>query len=305
MNPQQEAPRKFLFSSLLLLGFLLALALLLAVRQGVFEQRLSLRFTTNSGVGLSKGMAVKFQGFTIGQLRAVELMPDNRIVGEVEIAERHRHVATRGAVLRLGQDNLVTSELYLEPQPGSTVALRSGEEIRLDRSALAADLERRVMDKIDPALQQLQLLLTRLSDANTGLPAAVGALHQTLNQANGTLAALRQRMDDPRLDAVLTSADKVMGNLATGTERLGQTLETTQQLLGTTEKTVQTVQGAVLASQTSVQDINRALAGVLAQSRQLFTSSTELIEDFRAGGVGRFIAPRRAPAPDTGPRPSP
>jgi ABC-type transporter Mla subunit MlaD len=296
MNTQEQHTRTFLRTSAILLVLVALAALVLAWRQGAFEDRLRLRFGTTSGANLSKGMAVKYQGFRIGQLRSIDLLADGRIVGELEINERHRNFATQGASIRLSQDNFVTSELQLQPVKDETRLLKPGDEVAFVRNTAVADLEKRVMDKVDPALIQLSALLTQLADPKTGLPATVGALHGTLLQANKTLTTLNQKIADPRMDSLLGNADKVVSNLKTGTDKLGQTLESTEKLLVTAEKTVQTVQTTLVSSQQSVQNINKEISGVLKQSNRLVGDGAELLEDFRATGLGRWLAPRRAPA---------
>ncbi|MCS6765231.1 MAG: MCE family protein [Candidatus Protistobacter heckmanni] len=64
---------------------LLLLGLMLAKRRGLFEEKLHLRFQTESGVGLHKGMAVMFAGFRVGTLERVELGRDGAIGGEIEV----------------------------------------------------------------------------------------------------------------------------------------------------------------------------------------------------------------------------
>ena len=177
------------------------------------------------------------------------------MTGEVLIQEKHQGLETQGSSLRLSKEKIVTSELQLQSNRNSKSLIKDGQAIELVRNDLTADLEKHLMDRLDPAVAQLTAMALQLSDPAKGLPATVHHLNGTLSEANKLLAALNNKMTDPRFDNLMGNLDKTIGNLRNDTEQLGKTLETTNQLLKKSDQT---------------------------------------LDDFREGTLGKWLAPRRS-----------
>jgi ABC-type transporter Mla subunit MlaD len=326
---QAKHTRKFALASAII-GFLVAaLALSLAWRQGVFDQKMVLKFTTTSGQNLSRGMPVLFKGFKIGYLDALDLQSDGRITAEVIIKQKHAGFLTSGSALRLSKDKIVTSELILEPGPIGKGQMVGGDEIALKTDGGIDALEKRLFDRIDPVITNLNTLITRLSDPQIGVPPAVEALrvsvteskatfvqlNATLAQATKTLAALNQRAADPKIDAILSDADKTLLGLVSNTDQFNKTLagissnstEFNKTLTGLTSNTEQinktletsrqlmdTAQQLMNNTQKSAQGTNKEISDALKQMQRVLSETVLLMEDMRRSTLGRWlVAPRR------------
>jgi ABC-type transporter Mla subunit MlaD len=278
MNTSQtpkSSPRRYGFYIFSAIIFLLLLGMMLGIayKQGKFEKPLNLKFVTTTGNQLNRGMPIFYEGFKVGQLTRLELMPDGTIVGAISIDEKYKTLATQGSYLRTSKEKIVTSELRLVVNREQTIAYQEGAEIELKQNDMVVDLEKRLMEKLDPAVAQLTSMALQLSDPNTGLPATLRHLNGTLSEANKMLANVNNttlpeasrlltnvngKLTDPRLDSLMGNLDKTVGNMKTSTDQLGKALESTNALLKKSDAT---------------------------------------LEDFRSGTLGKWLAPKRAPVP--------
>jgi ABC-type transporter Mla subunit MlaD len=273
---QAEHTRKFALMSVIIAFLVSALGLTLAWRQGVFEKSVALKFVTTSGQNLSRGMPILFKGFKVGYLDALELEGDGRITAEVVFKEKHAGFVTVGSSLRVSKDKIVTSELVLEPGPANAARMTEGQEIALKTDGGIDALEKRIFDRIDPVLNNLNTLISRLSDPNIGVPPAVDAvrvsvenskatftqLNVTLAQATKTLAALNLRAADPKIDSILVDADKTLVGLANNTESFNKTLAG---ITSNTESFNKTLAGV----SSNTESVNKTLAGLTSNTEQI------------------------------------
>ena len=293
---QKKQTRKFMLTTIFVVLVVGAFALASAWRQGLFESELVYKFATPSGEGLSRGMAVRFKGFKIGYLDALDLQRDGRITGDVVIKQKHSRFLTTGSALRLSKDKIVTSELVLEPGPAGAAELPSGSEIALRTDGGMDALEKRILERVDPVLAELTLLMKRLGDPQHGVPSAVEALRVSLVQANTTLlqvnatlatanktfGSLDERIKDPKIDSILQHADQTIAGLKSNTDQLNKTLQSSQQLMGT--------------GQQALQGTNRELADTLRATQRVLNETVGLMEDMRSSTLGRWIVGPRKPA---------
>jgi methyl-accepting chemotaxis protein len=221
----------------------------------------------------------------------------------------------------------------LEPGPASAARMTEGQEIALKTDGGIDALEKRIFDRIDPVLSNLNTLISRLGDAQTGVPPAVDALrvsvenskatfaqlNTTLAQASKTLAALNQRAADPKIDAILVDADKTLLGLANNTESFNKTLagitsntesvnktlngltSNTEQINKTLEASRQLIDTArqlMASAQKSAQGTSKEVTESLKQMQRVLGETVLLMEDVRRSTLGRwFVAPRNTGAP--------
>jgi hypothetical protein len=169
--------------------------------------------------------------------------------------------------------------------------MTEGQEIALKTDGGIDALEKCIFDRIDPVLSNLNTLIARLGDAQTGVPPAVDAVrvsvenskatfaqrNMTLAQASKTLAALIQR-----LMPFLWMRTKLCWAWSTTPRASIKRLSgspATQQLMASTQK--------------SAQGTSKEVTESLKQMQRVFGETVLLMEDMRRSTLGRwFVAPR-------------
>ncbi|MBU6225164.1 MAG: MCE family protein [Burkholderiales bacterium] len=291
MNPSKNnrltaqsgnAVQKLLVITAVAIVILLGLGFWLAKKQGTFDNNLSLRFATISGEHLSSGMKVVYQGFPIGQVKSIELTSSGHIEGTLELKEKYRNLATTGSSLELASAKLVGAELVLRKHPTNTDTLKNNDSIELKNFNLALDLEKKVLDKIDPAIARVMAVVAEISDPHKGLPATLGNINRTLVSTEKLLNSLHARAQDPRVDHMLTNLDLGSASMVRNAELTEKTMLTARQVLGSTQKVMESTQKVMESTQKTMESSN-----------SLIQKTEQTLQDFRQGGVGRWIAPAR------------
>jgi phospholipid/cholesterol/gamma-HCH transport system substrate-binding protein len=272
---QGHALRKLLIVTAVAATVLLGLGLWLAKKQGAFDDNLVLRFSTPSGEHLSNGMKVVYQGFPIGQVKNLELTPNGQIQGAIEVKEKYRNLATTGSTLELASAKLVGAELILRKHPTNTDSFKNNDAIDLKHFDLAHDLEKKVLEKIDPAIARVMAVTAEISDPNKGLPATLGNINKTLVSTEKLLNSLNARAQDPRVDHMLTNLDLGSASMVRNAELTEKTMQSARQVLGSTQKVMESTQKTMESTNSLVQKTEQTL------------------QDFRQGGLGKWIAPAR------------
>ena len=270
-----HALRNLLLITAIAIGVLLGLGFWLAKKQGAFDDNLVLRFSTHSGDHLSNGMKVVYQGFPVGQVKSLELTPQGQIEGALEVKEKYRSLATTGSTLELASAKLVGAELILRKHPNSTENLKNNEIIELKHFDLAHDLEKKVLEKIDPAVARIMAVTAEISDPNKGLPATLSNINKTLVSTEKLLNSLNARAQDPRVDHMLTNLDQGSASMVRNAELTEKTMQSARQVLGSTQKVMESTQKTMESTNSLVQKTEQTL------------------QDFRQGGIGKWIAPPR------------
>lgn len=270
-----HALRNLLVITAVALALLLGLGFWLAKKQGAFDDNLVLRFTTQSGEHLSNGMKVVFQGFPVGQVKSLELTPKGQIEGTLEVKEKYRPLATVGSTLELASAKLVGAELILRKHPSSNDSFKNNDVIELKHFDLAHDLEKKILEKIDPAVARIMAVTAEISDPNKGLPATLIHINKTLVSTEKLLNSLNARAQDPRIDHMFTNLDLGSASMVRNAELTEKTMQSARQVLGSTQKVMESTQKTMESTNSLVQKTEQTL------------------QDFRQGGIGRWIAPQR------------
>ena len=275
--PQQkgQAFRNLLAITALAIALLFALGYWLAKKQGVFDDNLVLRFNASSGEHLSNGMKVVYQGFPVGQVKHLELTTSGHIEGTLEVKEKYRALATTGSTLELAATKLVGAELVLRKHPSNTEGFKNNDEIALKHFDLAHDLEKKVLEKLDPAIARVMAVTAEISDPHKGLPATLGNINKTLISTEKLLNSLNARAQDPRVDHMLTNLDLGSASMVRNAELTEKTMQTARQVLTSTQKVMESTQKTMESTNSLVQ------------------KSEQTLQDFRQGGIGKWIAPAR------------
>jgi ABC-type transporter Mla subunit MlaD len=279
---QGHALRNLLVITAIAAGVLVGLGFWLAKKQGVFDNNLVLRFATGSGEHLSNGMKVVYQGFPVGQVKSIELTPNGHIEGTLEVKEKYRNLATTGSTLELASAKLVGAELILRKHPSNTDGFKNNDTIDLKHFDLARDLEKKVLEKIDPAIARVMSVAAEISDPNKGLPATLGNINKTLVSTEKLLNSLNARAQDPRVDHMLTNLDLGSASMVRNAELTEKTMQSARQVLGSTQKVMESTQKVMESTQKTMESTN-----------SLVQKTEQTLQDFRQGGIGKWVAPAR------------
>lgn len=270
MTTRAHALRNLVLITVLALAVLVGLGFWLAKKQGAFDDNLSLNFSTASGQHLSNGMKVVYQGFAVGQVKALELTPTGQFEGRLMVREKYRGLVTEGSTLELATGKLVGAELVLKKHASNTAPMQSGQSIALTHFDLAHELEKKILDKIDPAVARVMAMTGEVLDPNKGLPATLNHINNTLMSTEKLLTGLNARAQDPRVDHLLTHLDEASASVVRNANLTEKTMQHTHQVLGSTQQVLESANGLV-------QNTNQTL------------------QDFRSTTLGRWLAPARAP----------
>lgn len=270
MTAPAHALRNLVLITVLALAVLVGLGFWLAQKQGAFDDNLSLNFSSASGQHLSNGMKVVYQGFAVGQVKALELTPTGQFEGRVMVREKYRGLVTEGSTLELTSGKLVGAELVLKKHARNTAPMQSGQSIALTHFDLAHELEKKILDKIDPAVARVMAMTGEVLDPKKGLPATLNHINNTLVSTEKLLTGLNARAQDPRVDHLLTHLDEASASVVRNANLTEKTMQHTHQVLGSTQQVLESANGLV-------QNTNQTL------------------QDFRSSTLGRWLAPARAP----------
>lgn len=246
--------------SLKLAGFVIAslvsasaVVLWFAVRQGYFEAKTPIYFISDSGVDLKTGMAVKFSGFKIGEVKALTLDARGRVKVDVLIEDRHMRWVKADSIGRVGRDGPI-GDSFIDMGLGSTELKPVARNTQLEFIPAKSfdDLVRQVQAKIVPVIDEAQALLLRINDPQGDFTQTLVNLHKvsvglsdtrakvdtaldnlnnlTAKEVPATLADTRNLLQnastslkevETRLPGLLQTADRTLGNLesASGTTR--------------------------------------------------------------------------------------
>lgn len=221
--------RSWLFVAPAILGLLLMLAFV-SWKQGLLTRTDRLFFMTGSAFGITRGMPVKLNGFMVGQVDAIELLPpstqsDQRVRVRLGVFDHYMGYIPRTTRIRLVQEGLIgQGVLELVPQRYDARAIRGGEVLQFERSRgmseIAQDLEQRVLPVLDHSREltrgladpqgRLQTLLATGNEAAVGMVETNARLQATIDQGRRTLAALEHGVAAPleRTDRVLAGMER-------------------------------------------------------------------------------------------------
>lgn len=226
---------------LLLLWFVTA-----ATKQGWFDQELTLRFSSETGSGLSVGMPVRVSGFRVGRLASMQLNAKGTVDGEIAIQEAQSAFFRQGSYLEIARDQLIgIAALDLRSFQSEGPALAKNGRIEIRQAAGMGDFGKQLADRVDPVLAQLTF----------------------------TLQSLNNRLNDPSLVKAMGSTDVTL-------ENLNRVMVETQLTLKETRGSVSLLEGNVSSLTTELTVLSKELTQFSQRSGQLSTELTGLSKEF-------------------------
>ncbi|MFC4157809.1 MlaD family protein [Chitinimonas lacunae] len=231
--------------------------LFFAHKQGMFEAKTPLSFISDNGTDLRVGMAVKFSGFKIGEVRDLVLDDRGRVEIRVEVEDRHLKWIKSDSVGRVGKDGPI-GDSYIDVGLGDQKLppVKRDTVLEFIPAKSFDDMLREVRDRVVPMLDEAETLVRRVNDPQGDLSQTLANLRRfsegledtraRLNQAlesidrvashdtPKTLESTRQALQradralaevESRLPTLLERADRTLGNAEAVSGKVKQTLD--------------------------------------------------------------------------------
>ncbi len=254
----------------IVLSFLFfALAYVILEKKGVFDDKISFNFYTQSAESIHIGMPVRYSGFEIGTINNIRLTEEGRVHVIFTIKKEHAKWIRENTVLRLEKpligsptiDVLTTLEKP-ELESGSTLSIIVQDDIN------------DIINKIEPVVKDLQNIVISMSRMTEELASEDGGLFialENIKNYSGKLiednALLTTLTGDPAatesLKNTLTEAEATIQEINTMAEELhrnvvtpsGQTMEQIDAILKDITRKLETLEGTVDAIGSYDQDL--------------------------------------------------
>lgn len=273
--------RAWLFGAPAVLG-IVGFVILLAVKQGALSSKERINFLTNSALGITTGMPVKLNGFVIGAVDHIALLPPSvesalRVRVELGIYHDYMSYIPKTTVARLLQEGLIgQSVIELLPQRYDARPVANGEVLAFERSMGLGEIAEQLQGKLAPVLRNTEALTAGLNDPQGDFQQGMKAARITLAGLPATNAQI-QRSVAQTGEAIVRVEQQLGRNLA-GTERAIATVNgALPGLLGKLDHTIDNLQRAS-------GDVRQITAGSAEALPALFEDTREL-----AGGGKRIV----------------
>lgn len=210
------------------LAGVLALLALVAWKQGLLTATSPLYFMTETATGISHGMPVKLNGFVVGQVTGIELLPPSaqsaqRVRVVMDIHRAYLDYVPKTTRARLAQEGVIGQAIIeLVPERYDARAIHAGEMLPFERSRGLAEIAVGLEAKVNPVLDNARELTDRLADPRGDLHgllaegrAAVAGLAETNGEVQATMAETRRAVSalSGRAEASLRRADRTLATV--------------------------------------------------------------------------------------------
>jgi phospholipid/cholesterol/gamma-HCH transport system substrate-binding protein len=225
-------------------GLVLALALAfgLAREQAWGTRFVPLRLRSTDAEGLRAGQEVRISGMPVGQVRALELLPDARVEVQLRVQERYVSLIGPRSVASLGQEGLIGDQFLVispDPQPGAPPGALKERRLTYQQPTTI----RTLIQRLDTTQAELQRTLRHTSRLTAqDLPLTLGEMRRGLGGVRQLTTSLKKESETtgPHLRRGLAGLGKLSTTLdretsATGPQ-LRQGLRGVQQLTTTLDR---------------------------------------------------------------------
>lgn len=265
---------------------LLALAawfLYAASQQGMLSRKESIHFLAPTAAGMTLGMPVKLNGFIVGAVDRIALLPPSvqstlRVRVELGIFRNYMGYIPRTTVARLTQDGLFgPSVIELHPLRYDARPVGAGDVLSYERTPGLAEIATHMQETLAPVIEHATVLGEGLIDpkgkfqgvinaaANVldAMPATTEHLRETARQAGDDLHKLEQRVE--------RSLDKTDRSVDAFNQRLPV-------LLDKVDRTATDLQAAGASVRKIAGDSEQAVPGLLDDAQQIGADGTRLMQ---------------------------
>lgn len=230
--------------------------LYVAYKQGYFEDKTPIYFISDSGNDLQVGMAVRFSGFKIGEVRDLSLDARGRVRILTQIESRHLKWLKPDSIGRVGKEGVI-GNAYIDVGLGDPrrLAVKAGAELEFVPARSFDEVVREVRDRAVPVFEEVELLIKRVNDPEGDLQQTLANLRVLSSELQTTRRKLDQGLDQlqglaakdvpqtlGRVQRTLQEADTalqmVQAQLPSIMRKADQSLENLQNLSATANQTL-------------------------------------------------------------------
>lgn len=294
--------RAWLFAAPAIAGILAVLALF-AHKQGAFATEDRLHFLAPSAVGISAGMPAKLNGFVVGSVREIVLLPPAadsplRVRVELGVFKDYMRYIPKTTVARLVQEGLIgQGVIELQPRRYDARPVASGEVLLFERARNVGEIAEHLEQQLAPVLTHTRQLGAALADPagdfqqmikgarrlTEELPATNAQARATLAQAGASVAQL-----SGAATRTLDSADRTLAAVS----------DTVPGMLVKLDRTVDNLAGASASLRSIGGASEQALPDILGDVRQAAGDGRRLVDGaMQSWPANALLAPPSAEVP--------
>ncbi len=314
------------------IGVLLLVLLVSSIRTNVFSKQFYVYFFPPSASSFYEGQPVKFQGFAIGHVDAIELLEEGKVKVTLELLDRYRSMIHKGSVAKLIKEGLI-GEQVVEVTAGDEKLspVNEGDVLDYETEAsfeqLLADLKPAVSNA-NILLRELASLATWMNDPKGDVRVAMAGLKEVTKGVKGeklealieqftvtlsNLQSFSKTLNDQRvaqkLAGSLTSMGEILDDMRPLTEAIGKDGKATVEHMNALLKNVDQLSSSLNIVASDLSELTPELPGLARESRETVEEIKRLIKNLQGswlvggGGARRDdgAAPTAPPALDMRP----
>lgn len=184
-------------------------------KKDLFADRISYRIISPTGERLVKGMPVKFEGFRMGSVTALDLNDEGKIVLSVTILKKYQKWIKTDSIALFNQESLI-GDPYLRFTAGSPSkpVMPDGGEFELYFEGGLDEIIRRakpVMDDLEKSVRNLRVLTDALSSTEGDFQrflASLRSMAEKLDRGEGGVPYLLTAKESRvKIEEILTKID--------------------------------------------------------------------------------------------------
>jgi len=262
---------------LLGMGTIVLIILAISLQSDLFAKKFTLYFSPPSAAFFYDGQAVKFQGFTVGRIKEMDLQEDGTVRITLNLLERYHPMLHQDAIIHLVRDGLI-GEQTLEITSGSAEkpVIEAEQTIQYET---AATIEQLLQD-IKPAVENANTLLRELTELAAWLNDPTSDFRQMVARMN----AVSQDLNRENVGKLVINLAEILENLQSMTkglkesrvgEQLAKSLQSTSEILSDLRPLTQQL---AEEGPDSLKRINSLITHVDLLSKSLDTVASDLSE---------------------------
>ncbi len=296
-----------------ILALLLAVAVGVAVRQGMFVSKTRLHFIAEHGAGFAPGMQVRFSGFRIGVVDKVSLTQDAKVDVEFLVESQYTKWIKPDSTAQMLQGGLM-GDYYLEMIGGSPglAPVREGDQVNFAPAQSLADIAHDLKNRTIPIIDSVQETLDYVNDPGGDIRKTVANIQQLTSELRETRARVDQlllRIDglaDREVRTAIDNAGQVLARadaLAAETQqRLPVVLDRAASGMASLDTTLREASAMAAVLRRAVDDSAPRLPGLIRNSDDLVRDSRDTLQGLQQSWpLNRMLtpAPLDLPVPDS------
>jgi len=307
------------------IGVLLLVLLVSSIRTNIFSKQFYVYAFPPSASSFYEGQPVKFQGFAIGHVDAIELQAEGKVKITLELLDRYRNMIHKSSIVKVIKEGLI-GEQVVEVTAGDEKLppINEGDILEYETEAsfeqLLADLKPAV-NNANVLLKELASLATWMNDPDGDVRIAMSGLKQIAEGVEGEkvgrlvsdLQTFAESLNKQQVAAELASSLKglsqVVNDLRPFTEAMGKEGAMTVEHMNTLMKNVDQLSSSLNIVASDLSELTPELPGLARESRETIKEIKSLIKNLQGswlvgGGSGKKAdasAPTAPPALDMRP----